>query len=204
MKKKIITLALVVCLITLSIAGATTAYFTDTKSVTNTFVSGSNDIKINLTMTNATTNEKLFPGVAYNKTTVLSNTGADSVYVGVIISLSNTGKVVTAANALGLIEGINTDYQYAVVSTDTGADIYLVRKTALPANSGDTVFTNFVPDASWDNDTMEKCGNMTLTVSAYATQTAGMTGTALDALKAAFSNAFASTLTVNDLPTTNP
>ena len=46
MKKKITAICLCVALLAIAIVGATLAYFTDTKSATNTFTVG--NVKINL------------------------------------------------------------------------------------------------------------------------------------------------------------
>lgn len=46
MKKKIVALALVICMLAIAIVGGTLAYFTDTKTVENTFTAGQVKIKL--------------------------------------------------------------------------------------------------------------------------------------------------------------
>ena len=48
MKKKIVALALVICMLAIAIVGGTLAYFTDTDAQTNTFTAGKVGIKLYL------------------------------------------------------------------------------------------------------------------------------------------------------------
>lgn len=102
MKKKILALALVVCLAATAVIGGTLAYFTDTTQVvTNTFTSGNVTIKLDETeidedgMTALETrtekgNEyKLFPGHTYTKDPkVTVQPGSEDCYVGMKVTLT--------------------------------------------------------------------------------------------------------------------
>ncbi len=59
MKKKILSLLLIVALLATAVVGGTLAYFTDTDAATNTFTSGKVDIDLE---ENFTQNSKLLPG----------------------------------------------------------------------------------------------------------------------------------------------
>lgn len=96
MKKKVISIALVIALIAV-IAVGSFAYFTDTKSATNTFTVG--DVKIKLDETNindpegdrVTSNEytSVFPGVEYKKDPIVTNTGKNDAYVRAVVTIEN-------------------------------------------------------------------------------------------------------------------
>lgn len=70
MKKKILALALAVCLVSVAVTGFTLAYFTDTDMATNTMTAGSVAIDQNETDRDGddfVQNQKLVPGVYYAK-----------------------------------------------------------------------------------------------------------------------------------------
>ena len=74
MKKKIVSLALAVCLIAIAAVG-TLAYFTDTDAKTNTFTTGKVDITLNETFTQAS---KLLPGKNIEKIVNVTNNEEDA------------------------------------------------------------------------------------------------------------------------------
>ena len=78
MKKKIISLCLVVCLLAVAIIGGTLAYFTDTESKTNTFTMGNVNIEIQETFEEGAT---LLPGVKVPKEVYIKNTGTMDAWV---------------------------------------------------------------------------------------------------------------------------
>lgn len=75
MKKKIVSLALAVCLIAIAAVG-TLAYFTDTDAKTNTFTTGKVDITLNETFNEQTA--KLLPGKDIEKTVNVTNNAEDA------------------------------------------------------------------------------------------------------------------------------
>ena len=123
-KKSILMAAIAVMLVAVLVVGGTLAYFTDTKSATNTFTVG--DVKIKLDESNVndpdgdrvTSNEYtgMLPGIQYKKDPVVTNTGKNGAYVravagGLVVSELN---VVFRAEGLagfirGLVEGLVGD-----------------------------------------------------------------------------------------------
>ena len=86
MKKKITAIFLCVALVAIAIVGASLAYFTDTKTATNTFTMG--DVKITLDEANAngegrvTSNEyNVYPGAVVNKDPTVQNTGKNAAWI---------------------------------------------------------------------------------------------------------------------------
>ena len=100
MKKKIFIVALVVCIMAISIASASIAYFTDIESATNTFTSGNVDIKLYeinddgdetliTDMANSLVYENKYPGQTVEKNPTIKNVANDAAYVAGIITLGS-------------------------------------------------------------------------------------------------------------------
>lgn len=89
MKKKIVALCLCIALAVVAIGGATLAYFTDSKTATNTFTVG--NVKITLTEPKWTENSKLVPGTEIGKDpTVTVVKGSEECYVRILMTISNS------------------------------------------------------------------------------------------------------------------
>ncbi|MBQ7343796.1 MAG: hypothetical protein IJW53_03410 [Clostridia bacterium] len=114
-KKKVFALALATCVIVLSIASSSIAYFTDTAKFTNTFTSGNvkiqlseaeiqrDDVTGNVVAKNATTNRivatstadgqqeygSIFPKQTIFKDPTITNTGKDAAYVGAVVTITS-------------------------------------------------------------------------------------------------------------------
>ena len=96
-KKSILMAAITVMLVAVLVVGGTLAYFTDTKSATNTFTVG--DVKIKLDESNVndpdgdrvTSNEYtgMLPGIQYKKDPVVTNTGNNDAYVRAVVTIEN-------------------------------------------------------------------------------------------------------------------
>lgn len=98
-KKKIVTLALVVAIAVMAIAGASLAYFTDTKTATNTFTMG--NVKITLDEADITNPEgdrvteneygieDVYPGAVLSKDPTVHNTGKNPAYIRAIVTIEN-------------------------------------------------------------------------------------------------------------------
>ena len=96
-KKTILVAAIAVMLVAALVVGGTLAYFTDTKSATNTFTVG--DVKIKLDESNVndpdgdrvTSNEYtgMLPGIQYKKDPVVTNTGKNGAYVRAVVTIEN-------------------------------------------------------------------------------------------------------------------
>ena len=94
MKKRIVTIALVVALMATAIGG-TLAYFTDTDSEKNTFTVGKVDIevsetnKINGVEVTGNAFENVMPGSVITKTPVVTNNSSEDAYVRVVVRATN-------------------------------------------------------------------------------------------------------------------
>ena len=96
-KKSILMAAIAVMLVAVLVVGGTLAYFTDTKSATNTFTVG--DVKITLDESNVkdpngnrvTSNEYtgMLPGIQYKKDPVVTNIGNNDAYVRAVVTIEN-------------------------------------------------------------------------------------------------------------------
>ncbi len=84
MKKKIISLCLVIALAATAIVGGTLAYFTDTDAATNTFTTGNVDIDL---VENFEQDSKLMPGIDVAKEVWVENLGSEDAYVRVHIAI---------------------------------------------------------------------------------------------------------------------
>ena len=103
MKKKITAIALVVCLVAVAIVGGSLAYFTDTKTATNTFTMG--DVKIKLDETDVknpngdrvTSNEyNVYPGAVVTKDPIVHNVGKNGAYIRATVNVSDWMNLVSA------------------------------------------------------------------------------------------------------------
>ena len=84
MKKKIVALCLVVCLLAIAIVGGTMAYFTDSEARTNVFTIG--EIKIDLEENFDTTSDML-PNKDITKEVTVKNVGKNNAYVRVHVAV---------------------------------------------------------------------------------------------------------------------
>lgn len=206
-KKKIFALALSVCVVVLSIAGSSIAYFTDTEQYTNTFTSGNVDItlKVNTEVTDDDTlalgPDRVIPGKSIPKATSITvKTGSENAYLAAVITVSNPGNIFNGLNIEDFINGLDkTNATVTVVSHDDGAGtiidytIFVVFTNAVAAEGTVNVFSSIVPPATWEQSDMENLGGLNVKVVAYAVQAEGFTN-AKTALKTAFATEF------NELP----
>lgn len=102
-KKKIITFALVAVIAVTAIAGASLAYFTDTKTATNTFTMGNVKIALDEAPVDeagkatdgdrVTSNEygidAAFPGAVLDKDPTVHNTGKNPAYIRAVVTVEN-------------------------------------------------------------------------------------------------------------------
>lgn len=187
MKKKIFGITLAVCLVVLSIASSTMAYFTDTASKTQVFTSGNVDIEFATPAIFAGDSEvaqSVHPGEEIGKAGTVVNVGSEDAFVGIVISVDKykTGKDITKlftglANANVVVKVVSTSNDDGNTSNGT---IYVYCKTKLNglATSTQTTekitfFDNITIPADWDNSEMSAFKGATITVTAYATQVFG-------------------------------
>lgn len=88
MKKKITAIFLCVALVAIAIVGASLAYFTDTKTATNTFTMGNVQIKLDETNVNDTEGDRVtrneynvYPGAVVTKDPIVHNTGKNAAWI---------------------------------------------------------------------------------------------------------------------------
>lgn len=207
MKKKLFMITLAVCLIVLSIASTSLAYFTDTEKKATVFTAGNVEIALSLDDLNEL---KLFPGQEYTKSAAISNIGSENAYVGAIIRLrgASINSVLAPTSAAGnvpvaissLLNGLDaSDYVVKYKPLDNGYDIFVVKKTELAgktdtANASATIFSKICIPKEWDNAQMGAIKGASIEIIAYATQTVGFRSennlsAAENALKAAFGSA---------------
>ena len=134
-KKKVFALALSVCVVVLSIASSSIAYFTDTAKFTNTFTAG--NVKIQLSeaeiQKNATTGDveaidavnnrvvatnvapqtqeygSVFPKQHIAKDPKITNIGSENAYIGAIVTITSTdidGVLVNETAVRGFVENL--------------------------------------------------------------------------------------------------
>lgn len=102
-KKSILMAAIAVMLVAVLVVGGTLAYFTDTKSATNTFTMG--NVKITLDETDVTNPEtrtakgntyNVYPGQTVKKDPIVHNTGKNAAYIRATVNVSNWMNLVSA------------------------------------------------------------------------------------------------------------
>lgn len=102
-KKTILMAAIAVMLVAVLVVGGTLAYFTDTKSATNTFTMG--NVKITLDETNVNDPQgarvtentyNVYPGAVVTKDPVVHNTGKNAAYIRATVNVSNWMNLVAA------------------------------------------------------------------------------------------------------------
>lgn len=101
MKKKIIALALVLCLVAVAVVGGTLAYFTDEANAKNEFTVGNVDIDLtepNWEKTGKEEAEDAYPGEPLAKDPTVTNTGKNPCFVRVSVSnldqFGNAGTII--------------------------------------------------------------------------------------------------------------
>ena len=186
MKKKIFGITLAVCILVLSIASTTIAYFTDTDEQTQVFTAGNVDIKLsdNILAVDGVNPSSVYPGQKIGDAAVITNIGSEQAYVGAVISLGTGTPEIDEDVAEALFTNLATFVEYK------GNKFYIVFSNPVDKNSSVTIFDSITVPTTWDNNAanntnMSIFANLNITVTAYATQTAGMTDAA-DALAKAF------------------
>lgn len=219
MKKKIVIVALVVCIFAMSIASATLAYFTDTEGATNTFTIGNVDITlseidpstnpaelkvIDGTTLTGFTYENVYPTQSILKNVTINNVATDAAYVAGIIEISGINSLLVTENDADATADAVTDFLDGGVLNDAAKAtnkivvkndkiyVYVIATAALTSADTDSVvlFENVVIPGAWDNAAMKVFEDCEINVTAYATQTAGFT-TAAEAIEGAFGDVFA-------------
>ena len=184
MKKKIVSLALAVCLLAIAAVG-TLAYFTDkTETKTNTFTVG--NVNITLTEPNWDEPETVEPGLTYAKDPTVTNVGANDAYIRVDVTVSDWAAFTAAAAAhnitdLTTIFGgyVDADWTRMNISVNSDADTATYSyfyKSILAVGDDATLFTDVTIPAAFTSAEMAALGeDFTIDVIAYAIQADGLT-----------------------------
>lgn len=192
-RKKIFMLAIAACLLVLSIAGTSLAYFTDTDAKTNVFTSG--DVEIQLNYEEAQTELRLYPGQTYvNDGASIENIGDEKAYVGAIIDITlpddfDSDNRLSAADIAVIFTNLNAidkTVTYGTIPGNTnGCRIYCVVKDELNTTDQKTakIFDSIHIPELWGHAEVSNIGSIKIT--GYAVQTVGFTNAAT-ALKTAF------------------
>ena len=175
MKKKLMAIALAVCVVAVLAAGASLAYFTDkTEAANNTFTMG--NVKITLDETDlindgsrtaaGNTYENLYPGMDMVKDPTVHNTGRNDAWVRVIVRVANGAAFMDkfaiapyASSPLeGLTHGLGAGWQITASTEDTATNdmVYtIVYNTVLkPGESTPAVFEKLYIPATFGNGEM--------------------------------------------------
>lgn len=201
-KKKVFALALSVCVVVLSIASSSIAYFTDTETYTNTFTSGKVDIALNvgsqvIDETSYSVADKAVPGKTIERVTNISvKSGSENAYLGAIITVTGGTTLLThdsadvskiyAADLFNNIGGtVSVERLLDGSSNHIGYTISVVFANEYVAGNSVDVFDGIVIPEVWEQDDIEIFKNVTINVVAYAVQSEGFADAAT-ALEAAF------------------
>ena len=102
-KRRILAISMSLVIVAILAIGATLAYFTDTKTATNTFTMGNVNIKLDETNVNdpdgdrVTSNEyNVYPGAVVEKDPTVHNVGANGAYIRATVNVSNWMNLVGA------------------------------------------------------------------------------------------------------------
>ena len=176
MKKKLMAIALAVCVVAVLAAGASLAYFTDkTEAANNTFTMG--NVKIALDETDlikdddsrtaeGNTYTNLYPGMEMVKDPTVHNTGRNDAWVRVIVRVANGAAFMDkfaiapyASSPLeGLTHGLGVGWQITASTKDTATNdmVYtIVYNTVLkPGESTPAVFEKLYIPATFGNGEM--------------------------------------------------
>lgn len=175
MKKKIVTGGIAVAMAATLIGGMSLAYFTDTKTATNTFTLG--NVTIELTEPHwENEGASLSPSVSYAKDPTITNTGSEDCYVRVKVEYDQN---VVELGELGAGWTLHTDGYYYYANVVEGGQE--------PDAATTPVFSNFKIKDNVDNS---NAGAQEIKVTAYAVQAAGVSDTSVTGLASFFDKAF--------------
>lgn len=206
MKKKIFMLAVAACLVVLSIAGSSLAYFTDTDEKTTVFTAGNVDIKLSFTAPEG----NAYPNQAISAPADITNVGSEDAYVGAIITFTagadkNLATIISPEGDADdipvsirklLVGLVSTDcvIKYTTTQVDgktTEYKVYVLMDNVVAKESGTvTLFEGVKIPYQWNNAEMAVFNQLNISVKAYATQTKGFTTDGTDTAETALTTAF--------------
>lgn len=222
MKKKILVITAIVCLLAITISTASLAYFTDKHTVENVFSVG--DVTITLDESKVTLDGNkhavvgeertaaasqdygnLYPGQSIKKDPTVTNTGSEKAYVAAKVTISATNGFTDANKdyARNLLSGgllsDNTTVATVVNSIeDNAVVIYILYHKEMAKGEKVVLFDTLSISAAYDNPQMNVLSGLKIRVDAYAVQSVGFDD-AQEAITKAFSTEFEALA-----PSTNP
>ncbi|MBQ7499821.1 MAG: hypothetical protein IJT91_02900, partial [Clostridia bacterium] len=134
MKKKVLTISLVVALAAILLVGGTMAFFTDTKAKDNTFTIGNVEIGLDEPNWDPTDpHEDIYPGEVLAKDPYVTNTGNNDAFVR--IKVEGLDSLITAGLSANNIAIVGLD---AANWTYNDADGYYYYNTAVAPGAATT------------------------------------------------------------------
>lgn len=201
MKNKIVVIALIACVLAISVASSTMAYFTDHEQKDNTFTFGGG---VEITLTDKSTGGNFVvtaPGQVIDQSPTVTNVSNDPVYVGAIITLTSTSHYLSHEVSLngedgktsilkflsgGAFKEGQTDFVVkATAPTLDTFKVYVIYNSTLAKDKPLKIFDGIKVPNGWDSAEMQYLTDLKLTVDAYATQSIGFS-TAEEAMQGAF------------------
>lgn len=184
MKKKMVTICLVVALVLTAVAGGTLAYFTDTADATNTFTVGNVDITLtepNWEGTGSNDAPEVYPGEPLAKDPTVTNDGANPCFVRIKVEgldcLGNAGMIT-----------YRTDYVTDKLGDNwvKGTDGYFYYSKVLEADATtDALFDQIVIPTGLTNGDAETEFDVDVTAEAVQAQGAKASWSAVQAMTVA-------------------
>ena len=175
-KRKVLTLALTVCIVAILAVGGTLAYFTDTDDATNTFTVGN----VNITLTEPNWEEPadpVYPGQVLDKDPTVTNDGSNPCYVRIKVEGLDCLNEVNAGEIVYRTD--NTDAKLGdnwVLYTDG----YFYYNTVLEVGATtDALFEEIVTPTNLTNGDAETEFDVVVTAEAVQAQGAPIAGTAI-------------------------
>ena len=200
LKSKIVVVALIACILAVSVASTTIAYFTDHDLKTNTFTYGGG-VSIALTEKSADGSYVISaPGQIIDQSPTVTNDSSDSVYVGAIITLKSTDHYLSHVVSLdgandtvkmldffagGAFEDQSGFSLKATAPTLDTFKVYVVYNKTLAKDESVKLFDGIRIPNGWDHDEMKYMEDLKVTIDTYATQSVGFSS-AEEAMKGAF------------------
>lgn len=183
MKKKILVISIVVCILVMSAASATLSYFTDYDYKDNSFTIGNVDIQVNVDFNGAGT---VYPTKVIAENATIKNVGTESAYVGAVITFTSNGDPIAVAQQW--LSELMPDVTVNSLTVEGGvAKACIVYNEKLESGDVIDVFDMIQIPGDWGNDEMASLAGLNVKVEGYAIQTAGLeTLGSLGALKLGF------------------
>ena len=184
-KRRVLVLALAVCLTAILAIGGTLAYFTDQDSATNTFTMGAG-VSIDLFEHNADGKEvdertysDVVPGVAYDKDPTVRNTGSSDAWIRVNVTLTRYSVFKAAAKEysvtdLSTIFGGHDESKWTRAGITEGTDSitysYYYNASVAPGASTVPLFTSVKIPGAFTGSDLEDLSSFEIRVTADAIQ----------------------------------